>query len=286
MSSRETASQEIRHGRRIVVVWAILAVICAPIVYFVWGPHMPPGNATLQAADQQEVNRVLGTVVAPILLFIWVYFVYAIATFRQTGDSVQDGPPIRGNSRIQGWWIAITSAVVLCLAVYATIELVQPSGGGVGGGQGPNPIAVPAAAHILQVQVIGQQWVFTYRYPSFGGVETTDLVLPTNTTIEFHVTSLDVIHSFWAYNLGVKADAVPGTDNVAFATTRGPMTFTVRCSELCGLYHAQMFNGGRVVPAAQFSTWIQGQVARAGPILRYLPPYSPVYYADPNYKAG
>ena len=46
--------------------------------------------------------------------------------------------------------------------------------------------------------MIGQQWEFTYRYPSYGGVETPHLVLPANTLIRLHVTSLDVIHSFWA----------------------------------------------------------------------------------------
>jgi cytochrome c oxidase subunit 2 len=64
--------------------------------------------------------------------------------------------------------------------------------------------------------VIGQQWLWTFRYPTYGGVETTKLELPVNREIEFHVTSLDVVHSFWAIELGVKADAVPGADNIAF----------------------------------------------------------------------
>ena len=36
----------------------------------------------------------------------------------------------------------------------------------------------PTGHNILQVQVIGQQWQFTYRYPQFGGMETTQLMLP------------------------------------------------------------------------------------------------------------
>ena len=69
---------------------------------------------------------------------------------------------------------------------------------------------------MLPVQVIAQQWEFTYRYPTYGGVETAQLVLPVDRQIAFHVTSLDAIHSFWAYQLGVKADANPGVDNVAY----------------------------------------------------------------------
>jgi len=57
---------------------------------------------------------------------------------------------------------------------YGSYRLLQD---GSGGGQGPNPIAVPAGK-ALQVQVIAQQWQFTYRYPAYGGVETPHLELP------------------------------------------------------------------------------------------------------------
>ncbi len=87
----------------------------------------------------------------------------------------------------------------------------------------------------------------TYRYPTFGGFETNQLVLPIDTTVAFHVTSLDVIHSFWAYQLGVKADANPDYNNVAFTTTQQLGSFTVRCAELCGLWHGAMYNEGEVV---------------------------------------
>jgi len=80
--------------------------------------------------------------------------------------------------------------------------------------------------------VIAQQWTFTYRYPQFGGMESVDLYLPINAPVEFHVTSLDVIHSFWAYQLGVKADANPLVDNVAYTTPEQLGTVTVRWHEL------------------------------------------------------
>ena len=102
----------------------------------------------------------------------------------------------------------------------------------------------------LQVQVIGQQWRFTYRYPQFGGFETTQLVLPENQWVQFNVTSLDVIHSFWAYQLGVKADANPGVNNIAYTRPKHLGQFTVRCAELCGLWHGAMFNYGKVVTVA------------------------------------
>jgi cytochrome c oxidase subunit 2 len=135
---------------------------------------------------------------------------------------------------------------------------------------------------VLQVQVIGQQWQFTYRYPQFGGMESTQLLLPLNRPVAFHVTSLDVIHSFWAYQLGVKADANPGVDNVAYTTTRQLGGFTVRCSELCGIWHGAMFDSGRVVTPAAFLAWAtrtQSTERRQG-VLAALPPYALSY--DPT----
>ena len=139
---------------------------------------------------------------------------------------------------------------------------------------------------MLPVQVIGQQWEFTYRYPTFGGLETPQLVLPVGRLIELHVTSLDAIHSFWAYELGVKADANPGVDNVAYVKTSQTGTFQIRCAELCGLWHGYMFDTGKVVTASQFGAWIKGQRSYFAPIKKYLPAYSTTYAPDPQFRAG
>ena len=53
--------------------------------------------------------------------------------------------------------------------------------------------------------------------------------------IEFHVTSLDVIHSFSAYLLGVKANANPNVDNVAYTTTDHTGKFVIRCNWACAV---------------------------------------------------
>ena len=136
---------------------------------------------------------------------------------------------------------------------------------------------------MLPVQVIGQQWEFTYRYPTYGGVETAELVLPVGQQIAFHVTSLDAVHSFWAYELGVKADANPGVDNVAYVKPKKIGTFQIRCAELCGLWHGYMFDTGRVVSAADFKTWIAARRAQFAGVEKYLPKYSTSYSPDPQY---
>jgi cytochrome c oxidase subunit 2 len=269
-----------RHGLRMFLIWLPLAIVADLLIWFAWYPHMPPGRMTDQAQGQQFDIAVMAVLAAPVLLFVWVYFAYALIVWRHRPGDEGDGPPIHGNTKVQATWITATAVIVLGLFVFGTVQLIVPAGAGAG--EGPSPIWNPASANRLQVQVIGNQWAFTYRFPQFGGMDTTQLELPLGQEVEFHVTSVDVIHSFWPYQLGVKADANPGVDNVAYAKPQELGSFTVRCSELCGIWHGAMFNYGHVVTPAAFQAWargIQAREARLG-VLAALPRYALTY--DPT----
>jgi cytochrome c oxidase subunit II len=270
-------SSEPNHGLRIFIPWLVLSLAADLIIWFVWYPHLPPGRMTNAAAGQQFDIAVLALVAAPVMIFIWTYVGYAIVVWRRRPGDDADGPPIRGNTRVSVAWITITSVTVLALFGFGTYELIVPNGAG--GGEGASPIWKPGKVDLV-VQAIGQQWVWTYRYPQFGGFETTQLVLPEGAEIQFNVTSLDVIHSFWAYQLGVKADANPGVNNVAYAKPQQLGTFVVRCNELCGLWHGAMFNYGKVVTESQFMSWANSTEASLASVTKMLPPYATTY--DPT----
>jgi cytochrome c oxidase subunit 2 len=279
-SAAAGASGDSRHGLRIFLIWLPLAIIADLLIWFVWYPHLPPGRMTDQAQGQQFDIAVMAVLAAPVLLFVWVYAAYALIVWRRRPGDDEDGPPIHGNTRVQATWITATAVIVLGLFVFGTVQLIVPAGAGAG--EGPSPTWTPNTNNTLQVQVIGQQWAFTYRFPQFGGMESTQLLLPKGEQVRFNVTSLDVIHSFWAYQLGVKADANPGVNNVAFAKPQELGSFTVRCNELCGIWHGAMFNYGHVVTPAAFQVWARGLQAREARIglLRDLPPYALTY--DPT----
>src|SRR5580692_6735237 len=271
--------REPNHGRRMFAVWFILALAADLVIWFVWRPHLPPGDMSDAARHQQFDIAVLAVSGAPVIIFVLVYFIYSIVVFRARPGDESDGEPIVGNTVIVMW-----------LFVFGTVELVVPAGAGAG--EGPSPIWklagatstswTPNSNTMLEVQVIGQQWTWTYRYPQFGGMESSELMLPVNTPVTFHVTSLDVIHSFWAYQLGVKADANPQVDNVAYVSPKTLGSVTVRCNELCGIWHGAMFNYGHVVSPAAFNTWASGVQSKeqSDGVLAALPPYALTY--DPT----
>ncbi len=279
--------KEVHHFRRVILWWLVLSIPATLIVVLVLAPGMPPGNGTDVAAGQVIDNTVLFGIATPITLGVLVFFTYSLIAFRERTPTVAaEGPAIRGHAGIQLWWIVITTGLVLFLAAYGSIRMLED---GAGGGQGPNPIAPITPAHGRQAASGsgGRAAVeFTYRYPSYGGVEVPNIEIPAHTTIAFHVTSLDVIHSWWAYQLGVKADANPGVDNVAYVTTRGPLTFAVHCAELCGVWHGYMFGTGHVVPRAQFAAWIAAKQRQYAPSRKTLGPYSKTYFPQPLRRGG
>ncbi len=277
------------HLIRAAVIWVVLAAIADLIVGLAVASHMPPGHFSTTASDQTEINNLLALIMTPIGVGVITFLVYAVVSFRQPPGPLQDGPPVRGHRRLQAGWVGVTATIVLVLAILGTAELVEaPSsraGAGAGGGQGATPISNPAG-NPLQVQVIAQQWQFTYRFPQYGGVETFSLALPVGRTVEFHVTSIDVIHSFWAYQLGVKADAVPGADNIAYTTPKRVGLFQIRCAELCGLWHGYMAARGHVLTAAGWRRWIAHVQRANAPSTHYLPKYAGVYYPAPTQRGG
>lgn len=126
----------------------------------------------------------------------------------------------------------------------------------------------------LSVKVIGNQWYWSYEFNNWihfnvenekkdvyityafnSVIIDTDnlnlgfkrllevdnrLVLPTNTTIRFLVSSSDVLHSFAMPELGFKVDANPGRLNQILSYISRPGIYYGQCSELCGTSHAFM----------------------------------------------
>jgi cytochrome c oxidase subunit 2 len=304
--SADTTKTETNHLRRMTTIWVILSVVADLVFWFAVGPHVPPGRLTETAISNQRTFNILLVLALPVLIGVWVYLGYAATVWSAKREDVPEsvgGEAARTNRKAQVWWIVITSVVVLFLAGYGSYAVVVEHGSG--GGEGPNPVWTPQGAvkaelaaqsgtaqwapgedKPLVVQVIGQQWKFTYRYPAFGGFESSQLMLPAHATIVFNVTSLDVIHSFWAYQLSVKADANPQVNNVAYTETKQTGNFTVRCSELCGIWHGSMFNDGKVVSQSDFEQWATSTESANAANTKNLPPFAWTYVPDANGAAG
>ena len=125
------------HFRSMIGIWLVLMAAGEPIIYFVVGPHVPPGTMTSEARGAQFDFYVLFMIALPVILAVWIYLGYAIWTWRASrgGPEPVVGPYSWGHLGIQVGWILSTTAIVLGLFVFGTYELAAAAGAG--GGQGP-----------------------------------------------------------------------------------------------------------------------------------------------------
>ena len=87
------------------------------------------------------------------------------------------------------------------------------------------------------------------------------LILPNDSTIEYILSSRDVVHSFWVPAFDFKRDVFPypeknNTENRFQTTLDRTGAWVGRCAELCGTYHSAMNFEVRSVPKDIYTAYI------------------------------
>jgi cytochrome c oxidase subunit II len=94
----------------------------------------------------------------------------------------------------------------------------------------------------FRVDVIGHRWWWEIRYPDKDGRlhDANEIHIPVNRPVLVHVTTDDVIHSFWVPRLAGKIDAIPGIVNRLRIKAERAGVYRGICAEFCGAQHARM----------------------------------------------
>ncbi len=85
------------------------------------------------------------------------------------------------------------------------------------------------------------------------------LVVPVNKKVRIITTANDVIHAFMVPAFGIKQDAIPGFVRDTWFTAEKIGDYYGQCVELCGKEHAYMPIHVKVVSAADYSKWVDGE---------------------------
>lgn len=118
---------------------------------------------------------------------------------------------------------------------------------------------------IQRIDAVARQWQWTFRYPAAGQAASTDLLhLPAGRHVDLHVTSEDVIHSFWIPRLGGKIDAIPGRVTVIRLLAPVPGEYLAQCAEFCGPGHSTMTFVAQASPPEQYETVLSVLASRSG----------------------
>jgi cytochrome c oxidase subunit 2 len=117
----------------------------------------------------------------------------------------------------------------------------------------------------LELEVTGRQWWWQVRYldprPERVFSTANEIHVPVGATVRVHLSSSDVIHSFWLPTIGPKQDVIPGRSNSLSLRVDQPGSWLGRCSEFCGYQHAKMLLTLIAEPPEEFERWRARQAA-------------------------
>jgi len=194
------------------------------------------------------------TIVLSAFVFsvVMVMMIYAIWKYRAKPGDESDGEPIHGNTRLEIIWPVVPTIIVIFGGVYSTFVL--------------DDIEARADGPVMRVDVTAQQFAWRFDYPE-QGVTSTELHAPSGTQLELHLNALDVLHSFWVPEWGIKRDLVPGSalpgqdeiDDVVRVTPTEEGVYSVVCTELCGWGHSTMRAAAVTESQAEFDAWAAEQ---------------------------
>lgn len=228
---------------------AVAALVASPLAADAPMNWLDPDGPVAQV--QKDVFMVTFWVDLGIFLVVGGMLLYAVIAFRARPDD--DGSPpeqVEGNLRLEVSLMAV-SAVLLVIIIVPNVRGIFYSA------------APPADAVTMDVNVIGHQWWWEVEYPALGVKTANEIAIPTGTAVVFHLSSADVIHSFWVPRLAGKMDLIPGRVNEMWLQADRPGVYWGQCAELCGVSHANM--RFRVVAMApdDFDRWVEEQSAAA-----------------------
>jgi cytochrome c oxidase subunit 2 len=239
-----------------------------------------------------EVGKLIDTQFTRTLVITGIVFVLAQiglawVVFRYRGSGKRASYS-EGNTTMEIIWTLATVVLFVGLGLYAE-----------------NAWAIvhftPASPSAMQIEVIGQQFKWSFRYPGadakFGRYKTVeqalaqrsrgnlsaspwqvdpadpdgkdDIVLgpgstmavPVNREVELLIRSQDVTHSFFVRELRLKQDAVPGMIIRIHFTATVIGDYELACAELCGANHNTMRTIFQVMSEDNYQKWLKEQAA-------------------------
>ncbi len=225
-------------AKMLAVTLALTAVISAVMLPINWDGQ----GASTAAGKIDTLLRVMIVLSSFVFALVMVMLGYALWKFRAKPGDEGDGEPIHGNTRLEVAWTVIPTIIVLFGAGYSWITLNNLE---------------EREDNRLVVDVYAQQFAWSFGYPDQGnGFAQGELHVPVDRQVEFKLHGLDVIHSFWVPEWRIKKDAVPGITTRAIVTPDREGTYSLVCTELCGLGHSTMRVKVVVEPARAFASWV------------------------------
>lgn len=262
-------------GKVFAIVVTVITVVSAAIfVSHIW--WLPPDISQLGAGIDHQMSE---TMVSSGILFVLAQLVLAFFVWRFADNNDHRKIKIFPG----GATPMVVGAIILVGAEILALTMV-------GSKIWASIYVAPADPNSLKIDVQAEQFAYYFRYPgpdgkfgtlhpelidessgNFFGLDPANdtsarddivaatLAIPVNRPILLQLHSKDVSHAFYAPELRIQQDFVPGlVIPVHFTATRIAKTEIV-CTQLCGLGHYNMRAYLEVMTESDFKKWLNEQ---------------------------
>src|SRR5215217_2502362 len=282
-SSRAVIGERVRsdRSRRIVrrIPRLVLGGIALAVVAVACEPNATQDTLKPAGPYAQKIDRLFEPVfwfaVVPVFILVEGLLIWISLRYRhRKGRSAGIPPQIHGNTRLEIAWTILPAVILAGVAVPTVATLWDLA-------------SKPSGPGVLNVDVLGHQWWWEFRYGE-QKIDTANVMhIPVDTPVFVRLCSAGsgfkgpapndcqadlpvpstlggaVIHSFWVPQLAGKQDVVPGRSNTLVLEADHPGTFTGQCAEFCGLSHAYMRFKVVAQTQSDFEQWVRDQQADA-----------------------
>ena len=235
-----------------------------------------PDRATAQGPYTYELWKWAWVAAMVTGVIVWGLIFYAVVRFRRRSD---DEVPRQTRYNLPLEVFYTIAPVLMCVVFFFHTVRVQ------------DEVIKLDANPDMTVEVMGQQWSWTfnygvgdqdtsatgelegdgtgdfaydqYVYTSGTGRDIPTLVLPVDKTVQFNLHSPDVIHDFGVPSFLVKMDVIPGRVNKLQVTPTVEGEYKGQCYELCGVSHSRMLFNVEVVSQEKYDAYL-ADLAAAG----------------------
>jgi len=278
-------SAAIRRLRRLAPLFCVVALVLAGCT-----PDHYSQTAFRPLSDFGRIGDDIQTTTLKwaVLVFLLVEGALLYAIFRFRGKPGDPEPSqTHGNTTIEIVWTVIPALILAAIAVPTVRGIFQMS-------------ATPGA-DALEVQVIGHQWWWEFRYPALNLTTANELHIPVGQTVSLKMSTVDVVHSFWPPRFAGKRDVFPNRETRLWFKADSAGEYSGQCAEFCGMQHARMAFHVEAQSPGEFAAWVAHmQTLRAAPAAAAAPSMDSMRTAsagatvqaeasgpgDPQYAAG
>ena len=228
-------------------------------------------GATAISREVYDLHMLIFWICVVIGVLVFGVMFYSMYAFTKKKNPV--AATFHENTKVELAWTIIPFLILIAMAVPASKTLQS---------------IYNDEAGDVNIQVVGHQWYWQYRYledgVNFYANLSTDqdeiynkvpkgenylqevdeiVVIPVGKKVRFLITANDVIHSWWVPAFAIKQDAIPGFINTAWTIVDEPGLFRGKCTELCGKNHGFMPIVVKAVEQDEYDLWIKEKQSAA-----------------------